>query len=106
MIATASPQSEIRNPKSAANGRFTSLLAARTFPGRKTLYIYEVARVLRVSENQVISWIEEDLLAAINIAGAGNKTERSYYRIPVCEYDAFILRGGNQFRISETGKRT
>ncbi len=91
LAAATDPASEApKRPK------FRSVLAAVAFPGRKTLYIYEVARVLRISENQVISWIEEGLLHAINIAGAGNKTDRSYWRIPVCEYDAFVLRGGGK----------
>jgi hypothetical protein len=81
------PGRDIHTPQ-----KFESLLSARAFPGRKTLYISEVAQVLRIDEKQVTSLIEEGQLGAIDIAGAGNKSDRRYYRIPVCEYDAYIMR--------------
>lgn len=58
------------------------------FPGRTTLYVYEVSRALQISENQVINLIESGKLAAVNI-GNGSKGKR-FWRIPVSAFDAYV----------------
>lgn len=76
--------------------RFNSLRASVLFPGRKTLYVFEFGDVFKMTINQVISLIEEDVISAIRINGAGNSSARSNYRIPVSEYDRYLLQGGNK----------
>ena len=70
--------------------RLHSLRAAIVFPGRTSLYPHEVARALSVSLDQVNRWIEFEEIGSIRISCASNG--RAHYRIPVAEYDAFILR--------------
>ena len=74
--------------------KFSSLLAENVFPGRNSITVFEAAHVLRVSEKHIINLIEEEQLKAISVAGANS--DRSRYRIPVSEWDAYILRGGKQ----------
>lgn len=64
---------------------FHSLL----FPGRKILYVAEVAERLAVTERHVIDLIEEGLLRAINIGG-DNVSGRKFYRIPVEAFEAYL----------------
>ena len=60
------------------------------FPAdRSVLYVFEVARKLRVTERHVIDLIEEGKMKAINIAGV-NATDRKFYRIPVESYEMFV----------------
>lgn len=81
----------------------SSVASHQVFPGRTTLYVIEVARVLGMVENQVLDLIESGELEAINIASglrsdanpSGSKTPRRYWRIPVSAYDAFIDRRRN-----------
>ena len=82
MIAVAQPE------------KFVPLPSKVAFPGRHNLYPHEVCSALRVDRTHLQSLIEEGLIKAVRINGAGNKSERSNYRIPVCEYDRFILQGG------------
>lgn len=56
------------------------------FPGRRVLYVGEVAERLRVTIQHVIDLIDEGQLDAINLGGAG----RRHYRIPVEAYERFL----------------
>ena len=85
-----------KNPLSAirSNPRFQSLLSAHAFPGRHALYIYEIARVLRISEKHVIALIADGSFGAVDVAKLKNESTRRFYRVAVSDYDAFIKRGG------------
>lgn len=63
---------------------FNSLL----FPGRKTLYVSEVAQRLEVTDQHVIDLIEEGNMGAINVGGGSRK----FWRIPVAEYEKFLKK--------------
>lgn len=56
------------------------------FPGRKMLYVHEVAARLCISKRHVVDLIDEGKLRAINISGDA----RRHYRIPVEAYEAFL----------------
>jgi hypothetical protein len=73
-----------------------SVLAHTIFPGRKTLYVFEVADALSITDAHVISLINEGLLDAIEVTGKGNKTSREHWRIPVSAYDDYLRRRRNQ----------
>ena len=76
----------------------SSVSAHKLFPDRVTLYVSEVAHALGIVENQVINLIEAAELGAVNIATdaqkgklpPGTKPPRSYWRIPVSAFDAFV----------------
>lgn len=80
-LAPAPPQDELP---------LASVLSHAVFPGRTVLYVHEVAEALACTIQHVIDLIDEGRLRAINIAGAGNKTNRSCWRVPVSAFDAFI----------------
>jgi excisionase family DNA binding protein len=61
---------------------FASLL----FPGRRILYISEVADKLRVSERHVRNLIDSGKIRAVNV-GAGDRT---FLRIPVEAYEEYL----------------
>lgn len=82
--------SGIRPPTTAAEQPLASIKAAKLFPGRTSLYCHEVAKALRVSVPQVLSFIEEGALLAVEVTGRGNKTSREHWRIPVGEFDRFV----------------
>lgn len=75
-----------------------SVRARELFVGRDTLYLHEVARVLRCTERHVIDLIEEyestggkSGLKGLNIANRnGNASGRKCYRVPVSALDLFI----------------
>jgi hypothetical protein len=91
MAAPANKRTEDGGQRSVQEELPLSCLRShKLFPGRTTLYIKEVADALRTSENQIISLIEEGKLHAVNIAGAGNKTDRKYWRIGVDDFDAYV----------------
>lgn len=71
---------------------FSSVKAHSLFPGRKHLYLHEVADALEVTVPHVITLILEGELLATEITGRGNRTSREHWRVPVGEYDAFIER--------------
>jgi len=73
-----------------------SVLSHNIFPGRSTLYVHEVAKVLEITTPHVISLINEGLLDAIEVTGKGNKTSREHWRIPVSAYDAYLRKRRNQ----------
>jgi hypothetical protein len=101
-------------PKVSPDERTLAGLKAHTlFPQRTTLYVAEVARVLSVTEQQVIDLIHEyrdtdgtSGLAAVNIASGrqttinprGNRSPRAHWRIPVSAFDAFIDSRKNRDR--------
>lgn len=64
------------------------------FPGRSSLYVHEVAKALRITPQHVIDMIAEGKIQAVNIAGK-NQTKREFWRIPVSEYDAYLMRNKN-----------
>ena len=76
----------------------SAVQAHALFPGRTTLYVKEVARALSMTEQQVVDLIEGLQLHALDISSGlkspdnprGNKTARSYWRIPVSAFDAFV----------------
>lgn len=85
----------------------SSVRAHSVFPGRETLYLSEVAKVLSCSFNHVVNLIEEfedtggtSGLKGFSIACAarslkhpnGNKTPRNTWRVAVTDYDAFVRR--------------
>lgn len=103
-MATPVPRSSKASVPDQGQLALSSVKAHKLFPNRTTLYVREVANVFETSDNQVISWIEEGLLHAVNIAGAiatgqnpkGNKSLRNYWRVPVSAFDAFVeLRRNN-----------
>ena len=57
-------------------------------PDRTVLYVFEVARKLRVTETHVIGLIDEGKLRAINIGCKGGG--RKFYRIPVDAWNAYL----------------
>jgi excisionase family DNA binding protein len=61
-------------------------LVALTFPGRKTLYVHEVAQLLQIDDQQVRDLIEEGALHAINVGGG----TRKHWRIPVTALERFM----------------
>ncbi|HSM84597.1 MAG TPA: helix-turn-helix domain-containing protein [Candidatus Limnocylindrales bacterium] len=63
---------------------FTGLL----FPGRKSLYVSEVAERLGATDQHVINLIDEGKLGAIDIGNGSRK----FYRIPVTEWERFLKR--------------
>ena len=59
---------------------------AMLFPGRKVLYVSEVAERLEVTEQQVRDLIEEGELHGINVGGG----DRKFWRIPVTAVERFL----------------
>jgi excisionase family DNA binding protein len=70
------------------NGHNDQDFGALLFPGRRMLYIREVAERLRIAEQQVRNLIEEGKLGAVNIG----THERKFWRIPVEEYERFLKK--------------
>lgn len=56
------------------------------FPGRKMLYVAEVAERLELTEQAVRDLIEEGTLHAIDVGGGGRK----FWRIPVTAFERFV----------------
>jgi hypothetical protein len=75
---------------------FRSISPSVIFPGRISLYLWEVAEVFPCHVNHVRDLIEEGKLGAIDISG--NKVAigrhcaaaRRFWRVPVSEYEKFI----------------
>ena len=61
---------------------------ALLFPGRKMLYVAEVAERLQVTERHVIDLIEEGKIGAIDIGGG----LRKFWRVPVTEFEKFLKK--------------
>lgn len=91
------------NPKADAKRErlAPSSFASHTlFPGRTTLYVSEVAKALTMTMQQVVDLIHGGQLLAVDISSGlksssnprGNKTARSYWRIPVSAFDEFIAK--------------
>src|SRR5438105_851202 len=59
---------------------------ALLFPGRKMLYVKEVAERLGADEDDVRSLIEEGKLHAVDVGGGGRK----FWRIPVTSFERFL----------------
>jgi len=55
-------------------------------PGRKTLYLHEVARLLEMSTQHVRDLIEEGKLHAVDVGGGGRKS----WRVPTTAYERFL----------------
>ena len=70
--------------------RFESLTSAKLFPGRKSLYPFEVADALGVSIRQVHRYVETGLVETQPISCAN--TCRTHRRIPCEQYDALLER--------------
>lgn len=56
------------------------------FPGRRSLYVSEVAKELGVTDQHIIDLIEEGQIGAVNVGGG----KRNYWRIPVSEFEKFL----------------
>lgn len=52
------------------------------------LLVSEVAKKLRITDQQVLNLIEEGAIAAINVGGGSRK----FWRIPIVELDKFAAR--------------
>ena len=74
------------------SARVESLLSGKRFPGRDTLRIQEVANVFGVDAQHVVNWTDNDELGYINVAGDPKAAKKTFRRIPVSEYDAFVIR--------------
>jgi len=61
---------------------FNSLL----FPGRKMLYVSEVAQRLEVTDQHVLDLIDEGQIGAVNIGGG----QRKFWRVPATEFEKFL----------------
>ena len=59
---------------------------ALLFPGRKMLYVAEVAERLELTEQAIRDLIDEGQLHAINVGGG----DRKFWRIPVPAFDRFL----------------
>lgn len=59
---------------------------ALLFPGRKMLYVGEVAERLQLTEHAVRDLIDEGKLHAIDVGGSSRK----FWRIPVTAFERFI----------------
>lgn len=59
---------------------------ALLFPGRKTLYVAEVAERLSMDDQQVRDLIDEGKIHAIDIGGG----TRKFWRIPVSSFERFL----------------
>lgn len=78
----------------------SAVRAHAIFPGRTTLRVAEVAVQLEITEQQVVDLINGGQLLGVDISSGlkscnnptGNKTARSYWRIPVSAFDEFIAR--------------
>ncbi len=89
---------EARKPWQDELALVRPLSGEELFPGREFIYVLEVARVLSISENQVIDLIESGELVAVNIASRlysdqhpkGSKTPRAYWRVSVKHLTAFL----------------
>jgi excisionase family DNA binding protein len=71
---------------------------ALMFPGRKMLYISEVADRLQVTERHVRDLIDEGKLGAINIGGGNLK----HWRVPTTEFEKFLRARSSFNGIGET----
>lgn len=63
---------------------FNSLL----FPGRKVLYVSEVAERLQITDRHVIDLIQEGKLGAVDVGGG----LRNFWRVPVTEFEKFLKK--------------
>lgn len=74
--------------------------AATLFPGRRTLYLADVAQALKKPTHEIVALIEGEKLSAVTIVDTlPDKTEAtlantpaSTWRVPADAYDEFILR--------------
>lgn len=60
--------------------------AGLLFPGRKVLYVSEVAERLEIGEQSVRDLIDEGKLHAIDTSGGSRK----FWRIPVSSFERFL----------------
>lgn len=78
----------------------SAVRAHAIFPGRTTLRVAEVAAQLEITEQHVVDLITSGQLLGVDTSSGlknannptGNKTARSYWRIPVSAFDEFIAR--------------
>lgn len=78
---------------------FSSIAPHAVFPGRRTLYVQEVAEHLKITSQHVLNLIELGELKAVNIAsdisggptdGKSRRASARHYRIPVSALDEFL----------------
>ena len=78
----------------------SAVSAAALFPGRLSLRVDEVARVLSISPNHVVDLLQSGELAGEDVARRGEatnaKTPRANWRVPVAAFDAFVARRKNR----------
>lgn len=76
-----------------------SILSRNVFPGRKTLYVFEVAKVLSISERHVVHLINEGSIGAVELPGRGkSKNSIARWTIPVSAYDDFLRKRSSRSR--------
>jgi hypothetical protein len=88
------------NPQALYLG-LSGMLSAKQFPRRTTLMVSEVGRAIGMTDQQVISLINEGVLGAVEITGCGNISSRKHWRIPVQCYDDYIRRRSNSKEFSD-----
>jgi hypothetical protein len=89
--------SAIANGNDTLESRLGPALSSALFPNRTSIYPWEFSRKQQMSVNQVIDLIRDGVILATRINSPSNKSDRCNYRIPVCEYDRFVLQGGTPF---------
>jgi excisionase family DNA binding protein len=84
-FAFSSPFVAVRTAPFLA-GALPGALQRPGLAGRKLLYVREVAVLLRVTEQHVRDFIEEGLLAAVDVGSGSRKS----WRVPVESYLLFL----------------
>jgi len=74
---------------------------AMLFPGRKVLYVGEVAERLDMSEQQVRDLIDEGKLHAVDVGSGGRK----FWRIPMTAFERFLKTRSSLSEPISNGKK-
>jgi hypothetical protein len=92
----------------ATNGKTqapASLLSGNRFPGRSSLRIFEIAVTFEVTDQHVINWTDGGQIGFIDVSHAPGESVRKFRRIPICEYDAFVIRRFSLNAINEADSK-
>ena len=66
-----------------------SLSPSQIFPGRHSLRVTEIAKVMGVHVRTVMGWIDTGDLVAVDV---GNGKSREHKRVGVSDYEAFLRK--------------